>query len=279
MQKTRKILRIGFSTGDIHGIGPELLIRAFSNQKLKEICTPIIYGSPKVLNVFRKTLSIDKFSYNVIQTPNQAQTRKVSIIDCIDDLHERIELGKPDKQSGLAAAQALTRAVEDLKLGEIDALVTMPIDKHFTQGENFQFPGHTEFLAKHLGVEESLMFMIHEHLRVGVVTGHVPHKDVSRNITTEGIVRKLKLMSNSLKLDFSLTKPRIAVLGLNPHAGDNGLLGKEEKEKISRAIEKCSNERMIVLGPYSADGFFGSGMFKRFDAVLAMYHDQGLIPF
>lgn len=279
MQKTRKILRIGITIGDINGIGPELIINAFKNQRLKEICTPIVYGSPRVLNIYRKILSVDKFSYNVIQQPNQAQPRKISVIDCIADLNDRMEIGKPDTQSGRAAYEALERAMDDLKSDQIDALVTMPIDKSVIQSDDFNFPGHTEYLTKQLDGKESLMFMVHDHLKIGVVTGHVPLKDVSKKLTVDGIVKKVQLMHDSLKLDFSVPRPRIAVMGLNPHAGDNGLLGKEEKEKISKAIEKCANKRMLVFGPYSADGFFGTGMFKRFDGVLAMYHDQGLIPF
>lgn len=279
MHKNRKVLRIGITIGDVNGIGPELIINAFKNQRLKEICTPIVYGSPRILNVFRKVLSVDKFSYNVIQQPNQAQPRKISVIDCIEDLNDRMEIGRPDAQSGRAAYEALSRAMEDLKAGEIDAMVTMPIDKSVIQSDDFKFPGHTEYLANELDAKGSLMFMVHEHLKIGVVTGHVPLKDVSKNLTVDGIVKKIQLMHDSLKLDFSVPRPRIAVLGLNPHAGDNGLLGKEEKEKISKAVEKCANKRMLVFGPYSADGFFGMGTFKRFDAVLAMYHDQGLIPF
>lgn len=279
MHKNRKVLRIGISIGDINGIGPELIINAFTNQHLKEICTPIVYGSTRALNVYRKILSVDKFSYNVVQHPNQAQPRKISVIDCIDESVDRVEAGRPDQSSGRAAFEALRAAVADLKAGEIDALVTMPIDKSVIQSEEFQFPGHTEYLAGELGGSEGLMFMVHEHLKVGVVTGHIPLKDVSKALTVDGIVRKIQLMHDSLKLDFSVSRPRIAVLGLNPHAGDNGLLGMEEQEKINKAIEKCSNKRMLVLGPYSADGFFGTGTFKSFDAVLAMYHDQGLIPF
>jgi len=278
MHKPRKVLRIGLSMGDIHGIGPELIIEAFSRQQLREMCTPIVYGSTRVLNVYRKMMNIERFSYNVVQHPDQAQPRKVSVIDCVD-LPDRIEPGKPDQNSGMAAFQALDTATRDLKEGAIDALITLPIDKHFIQNENFQFPGHTEFLAEAFEAKDSLMFMVHDHLKIGVVTGHVPVKDISKELSIDKIVTKIRLMNESLKMDFNLEKPKIAVLGLNPHAGDNGLLGKEEKEKINKAIEKCTQDKMIVLGPYSADGFFGSGMFKKFDGIMAMYHDQGLIPF
>lgn len=278
MHKNKKPLRIGITIGDFNGIGPELIINAFNNQYLREICTPIIYGAPRVLNVYRKIMGVEKFSYNVIQKPDQAQPRKVSVIDCID-VSGRVEPGRPDNDSGLAAFQALDAATRDLKEGYIDALVTMPIDKHFIQNDEFQFPGHTEFLAEAFGVKDNLMFMVHERLKIGVVTGHVPIKEVSNHISIDKIVMKLKMMNHSLRMDFNLERPRLAVLGLNPHAGDNGLLGKEEKEKIQKAVEKCANNKMMVFGPYSADGFFGSGMYRKFDGVLAMYHDQGLIPF
>lgn len=279
MYKTRKLLRIGITIGDVCGVGPELIIRAFQNQRLREMCTPIVYGSPRVLNLYRKVLSVDRFSYNVIETPNQAAPRKISVVDCVPDLDERMEIGKPSEESGMAAFLSLEKAVADLKEGELDALVTMPIDKMATQNEDFKFPGHTEYLTQSLEADSSLMFMVHEHLKVGVVTGHVPVKDISKHLTVGGIVSKIKLMNESLKQDFGLEKPRIAVLGLNPHAGDNGLLGNEEQDVIQKAVEKCANERILALGPYSADGFFGSGTFRKFDGILAMYHDQGLIPF
>lgn len=278
MHKARKILRIGISMGDVNGIGPEFIIRAFKQPHLREICTPIIYGSSRALNVYRKILSVDKFSYNVVQEPKQAQPRKISVIDCVKNL-DRVDAGKPSPEGGRAAFEALERATQDLTTGEIDALVTLPIDKNTIQNDNFRFPGHTEYLAKAFEVEESLMFMIHEHLKVAVATGHLPLKGVSGALTVPLIQNKIKMMITSLRQDFNLEKPRIAVLGLNPHAGDNGLLGKEEKEKISRAIETFPKDKAFVFGPYSADGFFGSGTYKKFDGILAMYHDQGLIPF
>ena len=277
MQKNRKVLRIGITMGDFNGVGPELIINGFKESRLREMCTPIIYGSAVVLNAYRKQLSVDKFSYNVIEEPKQAMPKKISVVDCMTNT-ENIEPGKPSKDAGKAAVQALQRAVQDLKDGEIDALVTMPIDKHSIQGDEFNFPGHTEYLAREFG-GESLMFMVHDFIKVAVVTGHIPHKDVSKAITTEAIMKKLRVMNQSLKADFNCEKPKIAVLGLNPHAGDNGLLGSEEKEKIGKAVDEAQRERIFAMGPYSADGFFGTGMFKKFDGVLAMYHDQGLIPF
>jgi 4-hydroxythreonine-4-phosphate dehydrogenase len=278
MQKTRKILRIGISIGDFNGIGPELVIQGLTEPRLREICTPIVYGSAKVLNVYRKLLSVDKFSYNVIQQPNQAQPKKVSVIDCITEA-DNVEPGKPSKEAGKGAFQALQQAVLDLKAGEIDALVTLPIDKHSIQSEDFQFPGHTEYLAQQFGVDTNLMFMVHDRVKVAVVTGHIPIANVSKAITVELIMKKLRIMNMSLKTDFNIDKPKIAVLGLNPHAGDNGLLGKEDKERIAKAVDDAQRERIFAMGPYSADGFFGMGLFSKFDAVLAMYHDQGLVPF
>ena len=278
MQKTRKILRIGISIGDFNGIGPELVIQGLTEPRLREICTPIVYGSAKVLNVYRKLLSVDKFSYNVIQQPNQAQPKKVSVIDCITN-EDNVEPGKASLEAGKGAFQALHQAVQDLKAGEIDALVTLPIDKSSIQSEEFQFPGHTEYLAQQFGTDNPLMFMIHDRLKVAVVTGHIPLANVSKAITVETILKKLRIMNMSLKTDFNIEKPKIAVLGLNPHAGDNGLLGKEDKERTQKAVEDAQRERIFAMGPYSSDGFFGMGLFKKFDAVLAMYHDQGLIPF
>ncbi|MEM6270248.1 MAG: 4-hydroxythreonine-4-phosphate dehydrogenase PdxA [Bacteroidota bacterium] len=278
MQNTRRVLRIGISIGDVNGIGPELIIRGLRESSIRERCTPIIYGSPRALNIYRKILSIDKFSYNVIQEPSQAHPRKVYVIDCIRSL-DRVDPGKPSMQTGQAAFEALAAAVADLKAGEIDALVTLPIDKATIQNRDFQFPGHTEYLTEKLEGTDSLMFMVHESLKVGVVTGHIPLKDVSAALTVDKIVRKIELMSTSLRQDFNLEKPRIAVLGVNPHAGDNGLLGKEDREKIQRAVQSVEKGKHFVFGPYPADGFFGSGTWRRFDGVLAMYHDQGLIPF
>ncbi len=278
MDRNRKLLKVGITIGDFNGIGPELIMRALSHQYLRKICTPIVYGAPRVINVYRKLLDLERFSYNMIQTPDQAQPRKVSVIDCIR-VEGRVEPGRPNQDSGLAAFQALTRATKDLKDGLIDTLVTMPIDKHFIQNEDFKFPGHTEFLTEAFEARDSLLFMVHERLKVGLVTGHVPLNKVSENIGVDKIVLKIKIMDHSLRMDFNFERPKIAVLGLNPHAGDNGFLGEEEQEIIQKAVKKCSNEKMLVLGPYSADGFFASGMYRKFDGILAMYHDQGLIPF
>ena len=278
MSKRKKVLKIGITIGDIHGIGPELIIKAFSDQRLRELCTPIVYGSTRVLNFYRKTLDVEKFSYNVIQNPSQAHNRKLSVIDCVRNV-DRIDPGKPDPSAGRAAFEALEAAVADLKSGEISALLTNPIDKSTIQNQDFQFPGHTEYLASAFDKQESLMLMISNQLRMGVVTGHIPLQKVSAALSKEKIYQKIKILHRSLQKDFNISNPRIAVLGLNPHAGDNGLLGKEDHEVIRPAVKKASDEKMFVFGPYPADGFFGAGQYNKFDGVLAMYHDQGLIPF
>ena len=274
----KKTLKIGITLGDFNGIGPELIISAFSDQRLREQCTPVIYGSPRVLNIWRKHMQVDRFSYNVIEKPDQAHSKKISVIDCVGNF-DRVEIGQPSKDSGRAAFAALQAAVKDLQFQSIDALVTNPIDKHTIQGDGFDFPGHTEYFTQAFGVEESLMLMTSERLKVGVVTGHVPVKDISGELAINKIVQKIKILNETLKVDFSIERPRIAVLGLNPHAGDNGLLGKEDREYIGKALQEVEKKKILAVGPFPADGFFGMGTYAQFDAVLAMYHDQGLIPF
>lgn len=278
MSKSKRKYRIGITTGDVNGIGPELIIRAFEDNRLRELFIPVIYGSPRVLNIYRKVLSIEKFAYNTIERPNQAAPRKISVIDCVPD-QDRIDIGQPSEKGGASALSSLQAAVKDLKDGELDGIVTLPIDKATIQSDKFDFPGHTEYLAKAFDAKHYMMMMTSEFLRVGVVTGHVPLKDVVNSITTGGIIEKIRVMNDSLRMDFNIERPKIAVMGINPHAGDNGLLGKEDKEKVERAIEKVTGDGILALGPYPADGFFGSGTFKEFDGVIAMYHDQGLIPF
>jgi 4-hydroxythreonine-4-phosphate dehydrogenase len=277
-KKLRKKLRIGITIGDVNGIGPELIVAGLHEIAIKEMFTPVVYGSAKVLNAYRKVLDVEKFSYNVIQKPNQAAPRKLSLIDCIPGF-DRVDIGKPSPESGLGAYQALAAAVADMKEGELDALVTLPIDKNTIQGKDFDFPGHTEYLAKAFGASDSLMFMVSDRLRVGTVTGHIPLKDVASSLSLQKILSKIRLMNHSLRDDFNIERPRIAVLGLNPHAGDNGLIGTEDRDMIAKAIRQAGDENIIAVGPYSADGFFSMRQFTKFDAILAMYHDQGLIPF
>ena len=274
----KKNILVGISHGDINGVGYEVIIKTLSNPMINDICTPIVYGSPKVAAYHRKALNIANFSFNTIKSPEEAHSRKANMISCLDD-NIRVELGKSTEQGGEAAIISLERAVDDLKNGKIDALVTAPIDKHNVQSEKFRFSGHTEYLTHRAGANDSLMFMIGECMRIGFVTGHVPLRKVPELLSINLIMNKLRLMNRSLIKDFAIRKPKIAVLGLNPHAGDNSLLGREEADCIIPALKKADDEGILAFGPFPADGFFGAGMFKDFDAVLSMYHDQGLTPF
>jgi len=271
-------IKVGISHGDINGIGYEVIMKTLMEPHIFEICTPIIYGSPKVAAYHRKALNINALTLTHIRSANEATPGKAYIINCIDD-NVRVELGKSTPMAGESSYQALDRAASDLYAGEIDVLVTAPINKDNIQSEQFKFPGHTEYLTKKFEAKNYLMLMVSEQMRVGVVTGHVPISKVSENLTKDLILSKLRIISRSLREDFSVTGARIAVLGLNPHAGDNGLLGSEEQEIILPAIKQAREEGIVAMGPYPADGFFGSSDYLKFDAILAMYHDQGLIPF
>ncbi len=271
-------IKVGITQGDINGIGYEIIFKALADSRLLESFTPVIYGSSKVAAYHRKALNIDNFSLNSIRTADEAHPKRVNIINCLGD-EVRVELGKSTTIAGDAAFKALERAVEDIKSGAIDVLVTAPINKKNIQSEKFNFPGHTEYLAQQAESDEVLMLMVSDYLKVGVVTGHVPLKDVSQGITIDNIYDKLRILDSTLRIDFTIRKPRIAVLGLNPHAGDQGILGTEEEDIIIPAINKAKEEGIMALGPYAADGLFGSNQLKNFDAILAMYHDQGLAPF
>ncbi|MBW6501231.1 MAG: 4-hydroxythreonine-4-phosphate dehydrogenase PdxA [Bacteroidales bacterium] len=274
----RRAIIAGITHGDINGIGYEVIIKALMDNRVNDICVPVVYGSPKVAAYHRKALNINNFSFNNIRTPEEANNRKANMINCLDD-ETRVELGKPTEHGGEAALVSLERAVDDIISNKIDVLITAPIDKKVIQSERFRFSGHTEYLGKKAGVKEALMFMISESMKIGFVTGHVPLREVPELITVEMILSKLRIMNRSLIVDFGVRKPCLAVLGLNPHAGDSDLLGKEETEVIIPAIEKAQNEGILTFGPFPADGFFGAGSFSKFDAILSMYHDQGLAPF
>ena len=271
-------IRVGISHGDINGIGYEVIMKTLLDPRILEMCTPIVYGSPKVAAYHRKALNINNLSFNHIRSTKEATPRKAHIINCIDD-NVRVELGKSTPIAGESSFMALDRAASDLEKGFIDVLITAPINKDNIQSENFNFPGHTEFLAEKFNSKEYIMLMVSETMKVGIVTTHMPLSRVSESLTKESILSKIRIISKTLKQDFAITNPRIAVFGLNPHAGDNGLLGSEEKEIILPAINQAKKEGIIALGPYPADGFFGSEDYRKFDAILAMYHDQGLIPF
>lgn len=271
-------IKVGITHGDINGISYEVIMKTLLDSRIMEMCTPIIYGSPKVAAYHRKALNINNLSLNHIKNPREAGPNKAHVLNCIDD-DARVELGKSTPGAGEAAYRALDKAVTDIQEGLIDVLVTGPINKDNIQSDKFTFPGHTEFLAQRFNSPGHVMLMVSEIMKIGLVTTHLPLSRVAENITKEAILSKIRIISQSLQQDFAVTRPRIAVLALNPHAGDNGLLGKEENEIILPAIVQAKKEGIIALGPYPADGFFGSEDFRKFDAILAMYHDQGLIPF
>ena len=273
------MIKVGISHGDINGIGYEVILKTLSDVRVLEFCTPVVYGSAKVAAYHKKVLEIPNVSLNIISGAQSAANNRVSIINCIDD-ETKVELSKSTQAAGEAAFAALKRAVADLRDGLIDVLVTAPINKNNTQSEQFKFPGHTEYLQEVAGAgKNALMILATENIRVALVTGHIPLSDVSGVLTVDKIVSKLNDFNESLVTDFGIIKPRIAVLSLNPHAGEEGLLGKEEQEVIIPAMQEAENQGVLCFGPYPADGFFGSGTFEKFDGILAMYHDQGLIPF
>ncbi|MDA3880166.1 MAG: 4-hydroxythreonine-4-phosphate dehydrogenase PdxA [Prolixibacteraceae bacterium] len=274
----KNIIKVGITQGDINGIGYEVIIKSLNDVRMLELCTPVVYGSPKVAAYHKKVLDFEDFNFHQIREASDADNHRVNIINCCDD-NVRVELGKPGNLAGEAAYLALEQAINDLKEGKIDVLVTAPINKETVQSDIFNFPGHTEYLSQQCDSIEPLMLLITENMRVGVVTGHMPIKDVPAAITKELILKKLKILHKSLVQDFACTNPRIAVLGLNPHAGDNGVLGDEENDIIQPALKEAFDRGINAMGPYPADGFFGSGQQYKFDAILAMYHDQGLAPF
>lgn len=274
----QKRIRLGITLGDVNGVGPEVILKTFSDSRVFDFCVPVIFASAKTIAYHKKVTHLKSLSLHIIDNTSEIKSRKLNVLNCWSD-EVQIDIGKSTEIGGQYALKSLEAASEALENGEIDALLTAPINKHNIQSDAFRFPGHTEYLAEKFGQEDSLMFMVAEQLKIGVVTGHIPVSDVSVSITEEKIMKKLKLMQRSLIEDFGIGKPRIAVLGLNPHTGDNGLIGKEDDELVSPSIQKAFESGLLAFGPYAADSFFGSGTYSKFDAVLAMYHDQGLIPF
>jgi 4-hydroxythreonine-4-phosphate dehydrogenase len=270
--------RIGITLGDVNGIGPEVVIKALADSRLLNIITPVVYGSAKVISFYKKQFNIEELNYTQVRSKGQFAPRSINVINCWEDSLE-INPGKASKVTGKAAFVALKQAVEELKEGVTDALVTAPIDKQSIHSEEFPFAGHTEYLTQFFGAPDSLMFMVSDTLRIGLVTEHVPLKDVASLVTKERIESKLQIMEQSLRKDFSISKPRIAVLGLNPHAGDGGLIGQEDEQVIKPVITEQKNKGKLVYGPFPADGFFAAGSHTKYDGILAMYHDQGLIAF
>ncbi len=274
--------KIGISVGDINGIGLEIILKTLADSRIYDYCMPIVYGHTKLASFYRRTTQLEELNFFVIDHPGELigkkDHKKPNMINCWEE-DIKIEPGLVNADLGKYSFTSLERATNDLQSGAIDALVTAPINKDNIQSDQFNFPGHTEYLQERDGAAESLMFLVSDTLRVGVVTGHIPLVKVAESITSEKILAKLKLMDASLRNDFWIRRPKIAVLGLNPHASDNGLIGDEEQKVITPAIEEARNNDLMVFGPYAADGFFANGTYLQFDGVLAMYHDQGLIPF
>ena len=278
MKEDRKI-KVGITHGDINGIGYEVILKTLEDNRILELCTPIVYGSAKIAAYYRKNMELQPFNLNQVASAAEAKANNYNIINVVG-AEVKIEPGQSTRQGGEAAFAALERAVTDLRAGDIDVLVTAPINKNNIQSETFTFPGHTEYLEASIGEgNKPLMILCNDNVRVALVTTHLPIAKLPEAITHDGIVEKLRIFNKSLKRDFGFEAPRIAVLALNPHAGEDGLLGNEEQEVIAPAIATAQGENILCFGPYAADGFFGSGQFSHFDGVLAMYHDQGLAPF
>lgn len=269
--------KIGISIGDINGIGLEVIIKTFSDQRIADMCTPVIYGSSKVVSYHKNIVDIE-FRFNAISSAEFLKPDKINVVNCWPD-SVNITLGSATQTGGECARMSLDAATADLKAGWIDALVTAPINKGAMKMADFPYPGHTEYLTDQFGIEESLMLMVSDQMRVGLVTNHLAVKDIAAAINKSIILKKIKILNQSLKVDFGVERPTIAVLGLNPHAGDNGAIGEEEETIIRPAIIECKKKGILAVGPFAADGFFASGQFSKFDGILAMYHDQGLAPF
>lgn len=271
-------IRIGITQGDINGVGYEVILKTFAEPAMLELCTPIVYGSPKVAAYHRKSLDLPT-NFSIVESAEDAAPDRLSIVNCNDD-EVKVEFANPTFEAGHAALAALEKAVEEYKKGLIDVIVTAPINKHTIQSKDFHFPGHTEYIEQTLGEgEKALMILMKNDLRVALVTGHIPVSKIASVLNKELIKEKLRIFHRSLKLDFDIEIPRIAVLSLNPHAGDEGLLGTEEQDIIIPAMKEAGEEDILCFGPFPVDGFMGAGGFSHFDGILAMYHDQGLAPF
>ncbi|NLR92543.1 4-hydroxythreonine-4-phosphate dehydrogenase PdxA [Flammeovirga agarivorans] len=280
-QKNRKSNkpRIGITIGDYNGIGPEVIVKVLQDKRITNICTPIVYGSGKILTKYKRILSIEDFTYHQYNNNSYIHDQKINVVNCWTEVQE-LDPGKVTQEAGKCAYLSISRASEDLKSELIDAVVTAPINKANIQSEDFKHAGHTEYYQENFASgRDTLMTLCSGDLRVGVVTGHIPIKDVAASITKEAVSSKLNVMIESLKKDFGIIKPKVAVMGLNPHAGEDGLLGDEEINVISPVIKEFKKRGNLVFGPFPADGFFGTMSFKNYDGVLCMYHDQGLIPF
>ncbi len=270
--------RIGITLGDLNGIGPEVVIKALQDNRIPGLITPVVYGSTRVVSFYKKLLNLEDFNYGHTKSRGQYTPKTINVVNCWEHVIE-ITPGKASEESGKAAWLALKQATMDLRDGMIDAMVTAPINKHTIHSDEFPYKGHTEFLADTFNSKNHLMTMVSETLRVGLVTEHVALKDVAQLITSELIESKLNILEHTMRSDFGINKPKIAVLALNPHAGDNGLIGDEDDKIVKPLIQQWKNHGKLISGPFPADGFFAAGSHAKFDAVLAMYHDQGLLPF
>ena len=275
MDKFEKI-KLGISIGDFNGIGIEIILKTFSDKRMLDFCTPIIFGSTKLITSYKKNMNIN-MPFNGIKNIDKAIPGKVNILNLWKDDIE-LKLGEPTELSGKLAFESLEAATNELVNKTIDVLVTAPINKDNIQSDNFKFPGHTEYLESKLE-GESLMILMTDSLRIGLITGHIPIAKVSEAITPDLIKNKVAILYKTLVEDFAISKPKIAILGLNPHCGDHGVIGNEDDDVIRPTIAEIQDEGKLVYGPYAADSFFGSNNYKNFDAILAMYHDQGLAPF
>lgn len=277
-----KKIKVGITHGDINGIGYETMLKTFEDTRLGEICTPVVYGSAKIASFYRKAMNLPEVKFTQIASPDETDpaAERIYMINVVPE-DTKVEPGQATPESGAAALAALRQAVADLRDGKIDVLVTCPINKSAIHSEEFDFPGHTEFLQAELGEgkDKAMMIMCAEGLRVALVTIHNSLSEVASNVTRENVAHALEAFNRSLISDFGIHSPRIAVLSLNPHAGDSGVIGTDEQDTIIPAIADASKKKVLAFGPYAADGFFGSGTYTKFDGILAMYHDQGLTPF
>jgi 4-hydroxythreonine-4-phosphate dehydrogenase len=271
-------ITIGISCGDINGIGLEVILKSIGLKNIGKKFKTVVYGSSKVIAYHKNIITEENIPFHSIEKAAEAQEERINVINCWTE-NVNITLGKPDKVGGQCAQLALERAVKDLNAGEIDALVTAPVNKKAMQMAGFPFIGHTEYITHAFKLKDSLMLMVSDSLRVGLVTNHLPIKEVAVAITREKVLRKILIMAETLRIDFNIERPTIAVLGLNPHAGDEGAIGDEDDKIVRLAIEDAKSKGVLAFGPYPADGFFGSGQYHKFDGILAMYHDQGLVPF
>lgn len=270
--------KIGITQGDINGISYEVIMKALSDPKIMEICTPIVYGLAKVASVHRKILNLQDFSFQFVKDVDHISLKKPNLIN-LDDSEIKIDIGESTKIAGKMAEMSIEAACKDLKKNTIDAIVTAPINKSNIQSETFNFTGHTEYFSHHFESQRTMMMMVSNQLKIGFVTNHVAIQDLPSVLSENLVYQKIEILNNSLKTDFACTNPKIAVLSLNPHCGDTGLIGNEEIEIIQPAIAEAFSKKINVFGPFASDGFFASGQYLQFDAILAIYHDQGMIPF